>query len=63
MNVKGENLRSVKGRRGTLLFIGSRIWHLKRCDQPKDDTWHTSCKSESKQPITNEVMRRGISNH
>ena len=39
--VKEENLRSVRGRRGILLFIGSKIWHLKRCDQLKDDTWHT----------------------
>ena len=37
-NAKEENFINVKGRKGIPLFIGSKIWHLKRCDQSKNDT-------------------------
>ena len=64
MNVKGENFGNMKGRRGILLFIDSEIWHLKRHDQPENDTWHIPRKVKSMRPVTNEVMTRGtISNH
>ena len=46
-NVKGENFGNVKGRRGILLFIDSKIWNLKRCDQPENDTWHIPQKVKS----------------
>ena len=63
-NGKGENFGNVKGRRGILLFIDREIWHLKRHDQPKNDTRHIPRKIKSKRPITNKVMTRGtISNH
>ena len=39
-NGKGENFGNVKGRKGILLFIDREIWHLKRHDQPKNDTRH-----------------------
>ena len=63
-NVKGENFGNVKGRRGIIIFIDSEIWHLKRHDQPENDTWHIPRKIKLTQPITNEVMTHGaISNH
>ena len=62
-NVKGENLRNVKGRRGILLFIGSRFWHLKRHNQPENDTWHIPRKGKSTRLVTNEVMTRGTTSN
>ena len=62
-NVKGENLRNVKGRRGISLFIGSRFWHLKQHNQPENDTWHIPQKGKSTRPVTNEVMTRGTTSN
>ena len=62
-NVKGENLGNVKGRRGIPLFIGSEVWHLKRRNQPENDTWHVPQKGKSMQTITNEVMTRGTTSN
>ena len=61
-DVKGGNFRNVKGRGGILIFIGSKLNHLKRHNQPKCDTWHTPKKNESMRPVTNRVVTRGTSN-
>ena len=47
MNVKGENLGNVKGRKGILLFIGSEIWHMKRRNQLENAIWHFPQKVKS----------------
>ena len=62
-NVKGENLRNVKGRRGIPLFIGSKFWHLKRKNQPENDTWHIPRKGKLTRPVTNKAMTHGTTSN
>ena len=62
-NVKGDNLRNVKGRRGIPLFVGRKFWYLKRHNQLENDTWHIPRKGKSMRPITNEVMTRGMTSN
>ena len=34
-SVRKENFQNEKGRRGILLFLGNKVQHLKRQDQPE----------------------------
>ena len=58
-SVKDENFKNVKGRREILLFIGSRIWHLKQHNQSENDTWHIPRRGKSTRLVTNKVMTCG----
>ena len=40
--VKEGNFQNEKGRGGIQLFIGNKVQHSKRQDQPKQATWHAS---------------------